>query len=263
MDGKRLLITADDFGMCHAINVGVCRSMTEGVVTSATLMAPCPWVGEALRFAKEHRLPVGVHFTLTCEWDRLRWRPLTAGRSIREKHGFFPHTLDDLAAGATDDDIAAELSEQVHAIRSMGIEPTHADVHMLSSDDRRPSALRLHAVIRRIAAAEYLPLPRERDASSRFVYVDGQFMISGQSPADIWAKLESWTEPGIYHLFGHPAEASEELDHLCTPTRGVQTPWAKAYRVDDLAFLIAPDTRRRIVDLGFTLVGIADLFGRR
>lgn len=31
---KRLLVTADNFGMCHAINLGTVRAMCEGVVRS-------------------------------------------------------------------------------------------------------------------------------------------------------------------------------------------------------------------------------------
>lgn len=263
MDSKRLLITSDDFGMCHSINTGILRAMTDGVVTATTLMAPCPWVGEAVRFAKEHKLPCGVHFTLTCEWDRLRWRPLTAGTSLREKHGFFPQTINEVADKATDDDIMLELIEQVRVLRAMGVDLTHADVHMLSSDDRRPSALRLTNIMRRIAAMEHLTMPRERDASSRYVYVDQQMMISSKSPAEIWEKLESWTEPGVYHLFCHAGEASDELNNLCTPTDGRQSAWASTYRINDLAFLTDPATRERIKSLGFELVGVRDLFGGR
>jgi predicted glycoside hydrolase/deacetylase ChbG (UPF0249 family) len=46
--GKRLLVTADDFGMCHAINAGTARVMREGVVRSSNFLVPCPWFHEAL-----------------------------------------------------------------------------------------------------------------------------------------------------------------------------------------------------------------------
>ena len=262
MDGKRLLITADDFGMCHAINDGIVRAMTDGVVTASNLMTPCPWIGEAVRLAKQYKLPCGVHFTLTSEWDRLRWRPLTVAASLRDKHGFFPQTIEDLMPTADDEEIVTELAEQVSVLHRMGFQPTHADVHMLSSDDRRPAALKLMAVMKRVATAEHLPMPRERDASSRYVYVDQQMMISGRTPDAIWAKLESWTEPGIYHLFCHPGESSAELDNLCSLDAG-GSPWANAYRTADLAFATDPATRSRIVELGFELVGVKDIFGRQ
>ena len=40
-DARLLIINADDFGMCHAANAAITRSLTEGVVTSTTLMVPC------------------------------------------------------------------------------------------------------------------------------------------------------------------------------------------------------------------------------
>src|SRR4051812_48675139 len=112
MDGKRLLITGDDFGMCHAINTGTVRAMTEGVMRSTTLMAPCPWFAEAVSLAKKHHLPCGVHFTLTCEWDYFRWRPLTAGLTLRDEHGYCPMTIERLH-GAAESEVIEELTAQI------------------------------------------------------------------------------------------------------------------------------------------------------
>jgi hypothetical protein len=38
-DARLLIINADDFGMCHAANAAITRSLTAGVVTSTTLFA--------------------------------------------------------------------------------------------------------------------------------------------------------------------------------------------------------------------------------
>ena len=48
-DARLLIINADDFGMCHAVNAAILRSLTEGVVCSTTLMVPCPWALHAMR----------------------------------------------------------------------------------------------------------------------------------------------------------------------------------------------------------------------
>nr|MBA2277842.1 ChbG/HpnK family deacetylase [Chloroflexia bacterium] len=42
-DARLLIINADDFGMCHATIDATLRAFREGVVSSTTLMAPCPW----------------------------------------------------------------------------------------------------------------------------------------------------------------------------------------------------------------------------
>ena len=81
-DRIRLIVQADDFGMCHAVNEGVVEAFLDGILTQATMMVPCPWFAEAADLAHRHGIPVGMHSTLTCEWDAMRWRPLTRGRSL-------------------------------------------------------------------------------------------------------------------------------------------------------------------------------------
>jgi predicted glycoside hydrolase/deacetylase ChbG (UPF0249 family) len=47
-DVRLLLVNADDFGMCHAINEAIIRSLEEGIVGSCSVMVPCPWALHAL-----------------------------------------------------------------------------------------------------------------------------------------------------------------------------------------------------------------------
>ena len=47
-DARLLIINADDFGMCHAINAAIFQTLTAGVVRSTSLMAPCPWARHAM-----------------------------------------------------------------------------------------------------------------------------------------------------------------------------------------------------------------------
>ncbi|MBK8024239.1 MAG: ChbG/HpnK family deacetylase [Chloroflexi bacterium] len=58
----------------HATNAAILRALTDGVVTSTTLMAPCPWALHAIRLLKEHpELPFGVHLTAICDGPDYRW----------------------------------------------------------------------------------------------------------------------------------------------------------------------------------------------
>jgi hypothetical protein len=47
-DARLLLINADDFGMCHAINAAIIRTLQDGILTSCSIMVPCPWSLHAL-----------------------------------------------------------------------------------------------------------------------------------------------------------------------------------------------------------------------
>src|SRR5215467_13251003 len=77
-DARLLIINADDFGMCHATNAAIFRSLTEGVVCSTTLMVPCPWALHAMHLLAENpAIPFGVHLTVLCDGYDYRWSPLT------------------------------------------------------------------------------------------------------------------------------------------------------------------------------------------
>ncbi|MGN6679839.1 MAG: ChbG/HpnK family deacetylase, partial [Streptosporangiaceae bacterium] len=116
----RLVVRGDDFGMCHAVNEGIKRAFTDGIVTTSSTMAPCPWFGEAAKIAKELGIPLGAHQTLTCEWDYFRWRPLTDGPSLCGPDGTFRPSVELAQQHVEHDEVVRELLAQVERFRSAG-----------------------------------------------------------------------------------------------------------------------------------------------
>ncbi|MFK8058294.1 MAG: polysaccharide deacetylase family protein [Saprospiraceae bacterium] len=133
-EGSRLLIIhADDLGMAHSVNAASFKALTEGHVTSASIMMPTPWVSEVAAFAKTHpELDLGLHLTLTSEWENYRWGPM--GRdsvsSLLDEDHYLHGLCHEMAATASAVEVELELRRQVDQALLMGINPTHLDSHM-------------------------------------------------------------------------------------------------------------------------------------
>lgn len=86
----RLLVRADDMGASRSINMAIVKAYKDGIVRSAEVMVPGPWVEEAVALANENPgLDMGVHITLTSEWTNVKWRPLTLVESLTDENGYF------------------------------------------------------------------------------------------------------------------------------------------------------------------------------
>ena len=121
-DHVRLVVRCDDFGMCHAVSEGIKRAFAQGIVTTASTMAPCPWFGEAMAITKDLGIPVGAHQTLTCEWDYFRWRPLRDGPSLAGADGTIRPSVELARRHVQRGDVVRELLAQVDRYRLSDLE---------------------------------------------------------------------------------------------------------------------------------------------
>ena len=76
-DARLLIVHADDLGMAHTVNSASFAAMKTGLVNSASIMIPCPWLPEVAVWARQHpEADLGIHLTLTSEWKLFRWGPV-------------------------------------------------------------------------------------------------------------------------------------------------------------------------------------------
>jgi len=248
-DGIRLAVRGDDFGMCHAINEGIERAFTGGIVTTASAMAPCPWFGEAAKITKDIGIPVGVHQTLTCEWDYFRWRPLTDGSSLSGADGTFYVSVELAREHVRHGEAVRELLAQVERFRSAGLSLDYLDHHMGAA---APAAC---ADVSELTGVQFLYADEVRRRL---------MSISELSPRDPAGK-KAWMlrylhglRPGAHLLICHPGVQSSELESLTGP-ESVPYRWAAEYRISDLAVLTDPEVRELIGTLGITLCSLRQL----
>src|SRR5688572_29591178 len=116
--------------MSHSGNLGAVQAFREGILTQASVMVPCPWFGEAARWATEHAIPVGVHLTLTSEWEFYRWGPLTAGRSLVGEDGRLPKSIEAAGENGDPDEMFEEFVAQAELFQREGLETGYFDCHM-------------------------------------------------------------------------------------------------------------------------------------
>lgn len=127
-----LVVHHDDLGASHSANKAFVELSDLGVVTSGSVMVPCPWFPEMADISRERPdLDIGVHLTLTAEFPGFRWRPLTgvSGNGLTDSDGFMWRDVPE-ARNADRQAVAAELRAQIIAALDAGIDVTHLDSHM-------------------------------------------------------------------------------------------------------------------------------------
>ena len=128
---KYLIVNADDYGMCNAANEAVEELFLGGWLKSSTIMMPCPGAEHAVEFSKAHpEYAIGIHTTLTSEWGKYRWKPLTNGKTLLDEEGFMWHESDMVEKNASYEDIEKEVRAQIDLAHRMGMKPSHVDNHM-------------------------------------------------------------------------------------------------------------------------------------
>ncbi|MCX6217424.1 polysaccharide deacetylase family protein [Spirosoma sp.] len=133
--GKKVVIFhVDDAGMSYESNVGTINALDKGIASSTSVMMPCGWVPQFFEYVKKHPIAdVGVHLTLTSEWNGYRWSPLVGREKapgLYDEQGAFWHSVEQVVQHASADEVEAEIRAQLARYRAFGVKPTHMDSHM-------------------------------------------------------------------------------------------------------------------------------------
>ncbi len=136
--GDRVVVVhADDVGMCDAtVDALLALAGRGGLISSASLMVPCPGFAVAAARCRDRvELDLGVHLTLTSEWEDLRWGPVDeiGGCSgLVDEAGCF-HRHQDCWIAVDAAAAQRELAAQVDLALAAGLDVTHLDPHMCAT----------------------------------------------------------------------------------------------------------------------------------
>lgn len=212
----------DDLGASHGANQAFLHLAPRGFVTCGSVMVPGPWFRElADAAARDPALDVGVHLTLTSEWDACRWAPIsTVSRAsgLVDDDGYFPRDVAGLQRALVPEAVEVELRAQVEQALSAGLRPTHVDAHMAAA--MLPHLLDIHLRLARDYGL-FPVLPRSitwapdpdayratltgLDAEGAPVvdHCRGTLAVDPATLEDGWRSMISDLPPGVTHLALH------------------------------------------------------------
>ena len=220
----RLIVRGDDFGYTHASNEAMLQAFASGFMTSASLLVPSPWFAEAAAIARDRpEWSIGVHLTITSEWNHLRWGPLAALHEVpslvapdgrfwgwgyyRPRPPDWPEQSAPWAAHEPDPrEVETEFRAQIrHALRA-GLELDYLDCHMglACREELLPITMRLAREFCLAISSGKLHGAQRFAPDYPEAYDDG-----GVKRALLDAL--SLLGPGLHLYVGHPAVRSPEL----------------------------------------------------
>ncbi len=262
---KLLIIHADDIGMSHSVNMASFEALQKGWVSSGSIMVPCPWFNEAAEFARQHpELDLGLHLTLTSEWQNYRWGPVRKKdvASLLDEEGFFPRDTSGIGTKAIASEAAGEIAAQVARAKSAGIRFTHLDNHM-GAFSQNAALFRAYVELGRSAS---VPVSFSRGEVSGYageVNVRELPMPTGLQLEESGNLLQRYREyfsalgPGVYIMVVHLGHDDSELRAIMRNDAGTA-----AGRQRDYDLVSNPEFHQILGENGIQLIGWKDLTER-
>src|SRR5437764_7045763 len=264
-DGQLVSVHGDGLGVAHAVNRASIKALESGLVSSASIMIPCPWLPEIAGYARTHpEADLGLHLTLTSEWNSSRWGPVLGKErvpSLLDSSGYLYPLETEAAAHMDIKEVEAEIRAQIARARALGIQPTHLDSHMGTLYQSKA----LFETLLRVARENKLPFRLSQEWFTRSPFMRSQLgpgdtvldrIISIEptvAPED-WSRFYSEEiknlRPGVTCMIVHLAFADEEMKGL---TFGHPN-WGAEWRQRDFDFVTSDAFRKLLRENNVKLI---------
>lgn len=268
-DDKLLIINCDDVGMCHSANMAVIEGMETGLISSGTIMTPCPWFNEIAEYSRTHpERNFGVHLTHTAEWKFYRWGPVAPDANVKgliDPEGFLWKSIEEVYSHSTPEEALTEGRAQIKKALNAGVNVTHLDSHM-GTMQLNPEYLKIYEQLAlefnlplRMAAQSTMekfgfPDVRKDFEKKGLVFPDYFVYEELDNYRDVksfWIDIVKNLKPGVTELYIHASKESDEL-------KAITNSWRTRVQEADL-FTIDEDMKRLIKDEKIILIGYRPL----
>ncbi len=207
-------------GSSHASNLACLDSYKNGIETSIEIMAVTPWFPEAARLLRENPVvDVGLHLTITSEWDNIKWRPLTSCPSLIDDNGYFSPMIQPnpnypgLAITENKwklNEVEQEFRAQIELALKNVPHLSHLSGHMGSTNfDKKVAEMTRHL------AAEYnladISIDPEADYGITGIGYNGPYKTLSDKEASFIKMLGMLHAGKTYIFIDHPALNNEEM----------------------------------------------------
>ena len=257
-DTKLLIIHADDLGVSHSENMASIHVMEKGVVSSGSIMVPCPWFPEIAAYAKSHpNADLGLHLTLTSEWKRYKWGPVSSHSevsSLLDDQGYLSETTGGFLKRAKPADVEKELRSQIERAKQFGIDPTHFDGHMAAAI----SSPEFLEILLKLGREYKVPVHVGREFSQLFgfdfgkhmtekdINVDRTIMASGpdykKGMENFYTQQLKSLQPGLSVILLHAAYDNDEMQAVTVEYEDYGATW----RQHDVNFFTSEKCKKLI-----------------
>jgi chitin disaccharide deacetylase len=262
-DAKLLILHADDLAVAHSVDVATFDALDKGAVSSASVMVPSPWITEVAAYAKAHpNADLGLHLTLTSEWDTYRWgsvEPADKVPSLLDSAGTFPKDEKVVAATAKPLEVEREIRAQISRALALGIRPTHIDSHM-GALFTTPELIATYVKVARDYRLPFLALrgdPRaapQPPLTDKDVLLDAVIIAGPEVPRDQWKafylKSIADLKPGLTEIIVHLGRDDSELQAVTVN----HEPYGSAWRQRDYDVVTSPEFKKALQDNHVILV---------
>lgn len=261
-NAKLLILHADDIGVAHSQDSATFAALDAGAVSSTSAMVPTPWITEVAAYARTHPdADIGLHLTLTSEWDTYKWgsvAPRDSVPSLYDSTGYLPNDVPPVVAHAKPQEVERELRAQIDRALALGIHPSHVDSHM-GALFSTPELIATYVKVARSYHLPYLSVKNDPRSAPSDMMLDAVIVASPDVSRDHW--MEFYTnavaqlKPGVSEIIVHLAHDDSEMRAVTVN----HEPYGAAWRQRDFDVVTSAEFRKALQAHHVTLIKWRDI----